>query len=474
MSSVKHKWTSLKIIFTSIFIFLIINHLQAQEFYFGADLSYVNEMEDCGVVYKENNLAKDPYQIFADHNCNLVRLRMWHTPSWYDNLNIGHRYSDYQDILKSSKRAKTAGMDVLLDFHLSDNWADPSKQLIPSAWLQLVFDLPTLKDSLYNHISSTLIGLAAENVLPDMVQIGNETNKGILLSPIDNAIWTLDWERNSQLFNTAIQAVRDVETTLNRDIKIALHIAGPDNVKWLLEQFTANGVTDFDIIGFSYYWQWHQPTNIVGVGALITELKQLYPTKKSMIFETGYPWTSNGNDNASNILGTTQSGYPASPENQKKWIIDLSKSVAENGGIGVIYWEPAWVSSNCSTQWALGSHYENATFFDFDNNLIANGGIEWMEDGVVGIEPVFFPSDFKAVFQDNHQVLKISVDEHIQTQNLMAHLYRLDGQLLLQKPLEQGQTVSYFSLPQLANGVYLVSIWKENHPVWNEKVSLFR
>ncbi|HNM27315.1 MAG TPA: glycosyl hydrolase 53 family protein, partial [Saprospiraceae bacterium] len=192
--------------------------LSAQSFSFGADLSYVNEMEDCGAVYRENGQPKDPYQIFADHNCNLVRLRLWHTPAWYDTLNNSQRYADLADVRQSIQRAKASGMKVLLDFHLSDTWADPAHQRVPAAWLGVVGNLPLLKDSLYNYISSTLLSLDAEGLLPDMVQIGNETNKGILLSPADDAVWTLDWNRNSQLFNRAIQAVRDVESSTGKSI----------------------------------------------------------------------------------------------------------------------------------------------------------------------------------------------------------------------------------------------------------------
>jgi hypothetical protein len=153
-------------------------------------------MEDCGVVYKENGAAKDPYQIFADHNTGIVRLRLWHTPSWYDNLNSGQRYSDLQDVKKSIQRAKPAGMKVLLDFHLSDNWADPNKQRVPAAWDGVVDDLPLLKDSLYNYISQTLLALNEEDLLPYMVQIGNETNKGILQSAADDTGgWQLNWKR---------------------------------------------------------------------------------------------------------------------------------------------------------------------------------------------------------------------------------------------------------------------------------------
>ena len=157
-------------------------------------------MEDCGVVYKENQLARDPYETFKDYGCNLIRLRLWHTPSWYDDLNNGQRYSDLDDVKRSIRRAKEQNMNVLLDFHLSDNWADPGKQLVPAAWLSVVDNVELLKDSLYNYIYSTLDQLNSEDLLPEMVQIGNETNKGILLSPEDNQGWTLDWKSKCYSF----------------------------------------------------------------------------------------------------------------------------------------------------------------------------------------------------------------------------------------------------------------------------------
>ena len=133
-------------IYTTLLL-LLSNTLLAQNFYFGADMSYVNEMEACGVTYYENQQAKDPYDIFASHGCNLVRLRLWHTPSWYDVLNEGQRYSDLADVKMAIARAKERDLEVLLDFHLSDNWGDPSKQLVPKAWLSVVDDTQLLKDS---------------------------------------------------------------------------------------------------------------------------------------------------------------------------------------------------------------------------------------------------------------------------------------------------------------------------------------
>lgn len=354
--------------------------LFGQEFYFGADQSYVNEMEDCGAVFKENNVAKNVYSIYQDHGCNLVRLRLWHTPSWYDDLNEGRRYSDLADVKKSIARAKASNMAVLLDFHLSDNWADPSKQLVPAAWLSVVDDLPLLQDSLYNYIHSTLSELADEDLLPEMVQIGNETNRGILLSPEDNQTWTLDWERNAALFNRGIQAVRDVEASEQTEIQVVVHLAGPADTDWYVENFVANQVTDFDIIGISYYWAWHKPTTIAQTGAIIADLRTKYPGKEVLIVETGYIWTQESADAANNIISEIHPDFsPASPTNQRDWLIALAKEVIAKEGLGVIYWEPSWVSTTCSTQWGQGSHQEHATFFDFDTNLLLPGGIEWME-----------------------------------------------------------------------------------------------
>lgn len=350
-------------------------------FYLGADLSYVNEMQDCGVVYKENGQAKDPFQLFSDNGCQLVRLRLWHSPSWYDTLNLGKRYGDFADVRKSIQRAKSAGMPVLLDFHLSDFWADPGRQLVPAAWLPVVGNLPVLRDSLYNYVYQTLSLLNADGLLPEMVQIGNETNRMILLSPQDNAAGVpINWTRNAALFNSGIAAVRAVEKDSGKKIQVMIHLANPVEARLLMPGFWANGVRDFDLIGLSYYWAWHKPVTIAQTGAIVAELQNSYPGKSVMIVETACIWTTDGNDNANNIINEVHPDYaPASPENQRKWLVDLSREVKRQGGAGVVYWEPAWVSSPCWTPWGQGSHQEHAAFFDFDTNVLVNGGMGWFE-----------------------------------------------------------------------------------------------
>lgn len=402
--------------FLYIALLFIVKLSFAQTFYLGADMSYVNEMEDCGVTYYADNQAKDPYSIFQDYGCNLVRLRLWHTPAWYDNLNDGKRYSDLSDVKRAIARAKQHDMQVLLDFHLSDNWADPSKQLVPAAWLPVVDNTALLGDSLYNYIFQTLETLHSENLLPELLQIGNETNKGILLSPEDNATWTLDWLRNATLFNRAIKAVRDFETAYNKELKIVLHLADPSHAASLVQDFTHYGVRDFDIIGMSYYWAWHKPSTIEDTGNTIARLREVYPDKAVLIVETGYIWTTASNDAANNIISEVHPDYsPASPTNQRDWLIALTQTVHDKGGLGVLYWEPCWVSSNCYTQWGRGSHQEHATFFDFDNQLLLPGGIEWME------------YDY-GVFSEV---------EHTQTKPIYISINRVSGEIRMQQDKNQ-------------------------------------
>ena len=328
-------------------------------FYYGADLSYVNEMEDCGATYFDtNNVAKDPFTIFKEAGTNLVRLRLWHNPTWTD-------YSNYNDVKTSIQRAKTEGMKVLLDFHYSDTWTDPSKQEIPVAWLTEINNTDALGDLLYNYTYETLTNLSNANLLPDIVQIGNEINPMILQQ--GELVWPIDWERNSSLLNKGIKAVRDISLEKNKNIEVMLHIAQPENGLWWFEQATQNGVTDFDWIGLSYYPLWSEYT-LNNVGNPISTLINTY-NKKLMIVETAYPFTLTNADAANNILGQDAliSGYPATQQGQLDYLNQLKIAIENAGGEGLIYWEPAWVSTGCSTLWAQGSHWDNATLFDNNN-----------------------------------------------------------------------------------------------------------
>jgi len=324
----------------------------------GGDLSYVNEVEDAGAKYQRNNSYVDPYGLFAEKGCNLVRLRLWHTPSI-------NRYSGLEDVKKSIKRAKAANMKVLLDFHYSDIWADPGRQNIPKAWASIT-NQQLLGDSLYNYTLNTLIGLDKENLLPEMVQVGNEINSEIL-QPEGKAKPNIDWKRNAFLLNRGISAVREASRLTGKKVEVMLHIAQPENaIKWFAEA-SANGIEPYDWIGISYYPLW-STVKIKDLPYFINNLVTTYK-KQLMVVETAYPHTMVNADPANNILDDKAlvAGYPASPTGQKQYMIDLVKLILQGGGAGVVYWEPAWISSSAKTPWGQGSHWDNATFFDAAN-----------------------------------------------------------------------------------------------------------
>ncbi len=324
----------------------------------GGDLSYVNEVEDAGAKYQRNNSSVDPYALFAEKGCNLVRLRLWHTPSI-------NRYSGLEDVKKSIRRAKAANMKVLLDFHYSDIWADPGRQNIPKAW-STITDLNVLGDSLYGYTLNTLLTLNKEGLLPEMVQVGNEINSEIL-QPEDKAKPIIDWKRNAFLLNKGIAAVREASSKSSKKIEVMLHIAQPENaIKWFADA-SANGIEPYDWIGISYYPLW----STVKTKDLPYFINNLVTTHKKqlMVVETAYPHTLANADPANNILDDKAlvPGYPATPAGQKQYMIDLVKLVIQGGGAGLVYWEPAWISSSAKTPWGQGSHWDNATFFDASN-----------------------------------------------------------------------------------------------------------
>ncbi|MGV8834758.1 glycoside hydrolase family 53 protein [Cellvibrio sp.] len=330
--------------------------INAKPFYVGADLSYVNEMEDCGATYYDKGKKQDPFALFAKKSADLVRVRLWHDAEWT-------KYSDLADVSKTLQRAKDNKMKTLLDFHYSDTWTDPEKQFIPKAWAHIT-DTNQLAQALYDYTTETLAALDKKNLLPDMVQVGNETNIEILQQENSIVHGIPNWQRNAKLLNSGIKAVRDYSKQSQKPIQIVLHIAQPENALWWFKQASENGVTDFDIIGLSYYPQW-STYKLPDLPDAIKELKNTY-RKEVMIVETAYPWTLHNFDKAGNVLGekAVQPEYPASAKGQLLYLLTLTQLVKASGGLGVIYWEPAWVSTRCKTLWGKGSHWENASFFD--------------------------------------------------------------------------------------------------------------
>ena len=152
-----------------------------------------------------------------------------------------------------------------------------------------------------------------------------------------------------------------------------LHIAQPENIHQWLDDGLQAGLMDFDILGLSYYAKWSS-TPFANTRSVISGLVDKY-NKDVVIVETAYPWTLEGNDEAGNLLGEDSliSGYPASIDGQRRYLIDLMQATLDGGGLGIVYWEPAWVSTKCNTRWGTGSHWENAALFEYADTELHDG-----------------------------------------------------------------------------------------------------
>lgn len=349
-------------------------------FAMGVDLSYANQIEDHGGLYRDSSAARDLFRIMKDHGANMVRVRLWNNPQWIKTVYGSDQtplYSGFDDVLKTIQRAKTLGLAVNLTFHYSDSWADPGTQKPPVAW-ENITSLQVLKDSIYNYTYLVLSKLNAKGLMPEMVQIGNETNCGLMMTGTKTGFPNLDgcnnhWQDLGSVINSAIKAVRDVSAQSSIKIKIALHISDPKNVDWWFGQITTSGgVSDFDIVGMSYYPLWHTTIAFGDMPALITKLKNSY-NKKVMILETNYPWSTDNFDSYGNQFGgqTPLTGYTFTKEGQAKYLIDLTQKMITAGGSGVMYWEPDWISSQLKDPWGTGSSMENCAFFDFNGNAVS-------------------------------------------------------------------------------------------------------
>jgi len=314
----------------------------------------VNEMEDCGAVYRLHGQPIDPFKLLKREGGNLVRVRIWVNPTWT-------KYSNYDDVMQTIVRAHLEHMQVLLDFHYSDDWADGGKQIAPAAWAGL--DTDGQVKALHDYTLDTLRKLDADHAMPEMVQVGNETNPELLGGKVPGE--PINWDRNARLLNAGIQAVQEAGRVGSIAPRIMLHIAQPENVLPWFDAAAKAGVKGYGLIGISYYKKWSK-YSLEQLKQTIAETKRRYG-KDVIVVETGYPFTLEGADTATNLLGNDGlvPGYPATPEGQHRFMVDLTQLTVDAGGIGVVYWEPNWVSTKCGTRWGKGSDWENATWFDY-------------------------------------------------------------------------------------------------------------
>ena len=337
----------------------VINQLIIPNFIRGVDLSFTPEILLAGTQFKDNNQTKDLIQIFKDRGINTVRLRLWHTPV--------DAHSSLQEVIDFAKILNATGLNIWLDIHYSDTWADPGNQSLPAAWKNA--SLTDLKDSVYQYTSSTIQTFNKAGITLKIVQIGNESNSGFLwdLGKV-GGIFDSNWSNYALLVQQGIQAVKDNSSTT----KTMIHFAGYNGADWFFSNLAAQNVS-YDYIGLSYYPVWHGKS----FDSLYTSLTSLITKyhKPVIIAETSYPFTLLWNDNTKNLVGSASQlipAYDATPDGQNaytKAMIDLMASLPNQQGLGICWWAPEWVSFKGPNA-TNGSTSENLTLFDFNNNSL--------------------------------------------------------------------------------------------------------
>ena len=215
----------------------------------GADISFLPQLEEKGIKFSDNGMEKDAIQILKDHGFNYIRLRIFNDPARDSGYAPGKGYCDLKYTRQMAKRVKDAGMKLLLDFHYSDYWADPGKQYKPAAWRNLDFE--QLKQALYDYTKNVITELKQQGTTPDMVQVGNEINHGIVWP--DGSISNLD--TLAQLLNAGTAGVKAVDPNIVMLVHVALGGQNAETV-FFFDNMIKRGVP-VDVIGLSYYPKWH-------------------------------------------------------------------------------------------------------------------------------------------------------------------------------------------------------------------------
>ena len=327
----------------------------------GADISSLKKSEDMGGVYRyPDGTQADALQILADSGMNYARLRVWVDPA--------DGYHDLDELLAMAPRLQAAGMKLLVDFHYSDNWADPGKQHKPAAWKEL--DFAALKQAVYDHTFEVVNALAAQGTPPDMVQVGNEINAGLLWPDGDYN----HFDNMAALLSEGVRAVKDASP----NTLVMLHIAeGGDNdlARWWLDNITRRDVP-FDVIGISYYPFWHG--TLAQLQFNLNDISARYD-KDVIVVETAYAFTFQEDDNLPNIFSRTMAtdGYPLTPAGQRAMLRDIMavvRAVPDGRGLGVFWWDATWtaVPGNGwdTTDPASGNAWENQALFDYDDRAL--------------------------------------------------------------------------------------------------------
>lgn len=437
----------------------------------GVDVSTLDMLEDLGAKYYQNGTESDALTILRNNGANYVRLKLWVNPYDEDGNAYGGGNNDYATTLALAKRAKNLGMGILIDFHLSDFWADPANQIKPKDWENLTYS--ELKTTLYNYMKTTLNDFASAGIVPDMVQVGNEISTGILHNDGKVGDGNDDFSNLAGLLESAISGVRDSAAS---NAKIILHLdqGGQNSLyTWFFGNLLqASPNLDFDVFGLSYYPMWHG--TMEGLQYNLNYLASTYH-KEVCVVETAYAWTTEDGDGVGNVFISGDEeigGYPATVDGQFEFMNDLESiilNVPNNKGIGFFYWEPEWLPVEGGTYASdagvaykndtvtPSNTWDNMTLFDFNGNALDS--IKALNQPTQNLlSNISFEADEVTTTPSGWEVWlgESTNDETVKTEYGNAY----DGNYKLTFWDDEAYSCSvYKTFTNIPNGTYQFSVW---------------
>ena len=339
------------------------------DFIRGMDVSSVISLEKAGVTFKNaDGKAEDIFKILSDNGVNTIRVRIWNDPYDSNGNGYGGGNNDLEAAKQIGSRAAEYGLRLMVDFHYSDFWADPGKQKAPKAWAGMT--LSQKEQAVYDYTFNSLAELKTAGADVCMVQIGNETNNGIAGESGAADMATI--------FNAGSRAVRAFDSS----VLVALHFTNPERdglVKYLADTFNNYNV-DYDVYATSYYPYWHG-----SLENLTTQLSYVAKTygKYTMVAETSYANTFEDSDGHENTVNANQNNTGSNllwsfdqqgQANEVRSVMDAVNNVYGGKGIGVCYWEGAWITVGDITGKTDGDYTEQ---YDHNKALWEQYGCGW-------------------------------------------------------------------------------------------------
>lgn len=352
----------------------------------GMDLSTLLELERCGAKYYDNGEERDLLAIMKSYDVDTIRIRLWNDPWSETGESYGAGENDLKTSLEIAKCVTAAGFGVLLNFHYSDFWADPGKQIKPKAWAD--YGVKELEQAVYDYTLESMRTFLDAGVNITMVQVGNELSNGLLWpeGKVPN------YDNIATFVNAGIRAVRKADAT----IPVMIHLDnGGNNAlyrEWF-DNFTKRG-EDFEIIGLSYYPFWHGSLQMLNDN--MNDIAERYG-KDLVIAEVSMGYTMEDYKNYEKLSDEDRKGYatrpalvekieyPMTKQGQYDFMEDFLNRISHikgGKGKGFFYWEPAWIpvpGSGWATPASLkymndpgpcGNEWANQALFDYDGNAL--------------------------------------------------------------------------------------------------------